>query len=119
MLKPKNKKKNRKLLFFKSTDKSHFLFKKKSDEKQTKTRTEKQDSSNQKKSEPVQPAIEESEPSEQVTTISGSVDTDLIQLLKITDDLLGKLPDEVIEEFSQSEDFALYEKVMKKYDILK
>jgi len=119
LVETKKQKEKQKTSFFKSTDKSHFLFKKKSDEKQTKTRTEKQDSSNQKKSEPVQPAIEESEPSEQVTTISGSVDTDLIQLLKITDDLLGKLPDEVIEEFSQSEDFALYEKVMKKYDILK
>ena len=50
---------------------------------------------------------------------SETVDEDVIQLLKITDDLLGKLPDEVIEEFSQSEDFALYEKVMKKYDIVK
>ncbi|MBS3802290.1 MAG: hypothetical protein KGY65_06025 [Candidatus Thermoplasmatota archaeon] len=48
-----------------------------------------------------------------------SVDEDLIKLLKITDDLLGKLPEEVIEEFSQSEDFSLYEKVMKKYDIVK
>jgi hypothetical protein len=50
---------------------------------------------------------------------SSTIDDDIIQLLKITDDLLGKLPDEVIEEFSQSEDFALYEKVMKKYEILK
>jgi hypothetical protein len=48
-----------------------------------------------------------------------SVDEDLINLLKITDYLLGKLPDEVIEEFSQSEDFSLYEKVMRKYDIVK
>ncbi len=48
-----------------------------------------------------------------------SIDEDLIKLLKITDDLLGKLPEEVIEEFSQSEDFPLYEKVMRKYDIVK
>ena len=47
------------------------------------------------------------------------VDEEIIKLLKITDDLLGKLPDEVIEEFSQSEDFSLYEKVMKKYEIVK
>ena len=47
------------------------------------------------------------------------VDEEVIELLKITDDLLGKLPDEVIEEFSQSEDFSLYEKVMKKYEIVK
>jgi len=48
-----------------------------------------------------------------------AVDEDLIKLLKITDDLLGKLPENVIEEFSQSEDFSLYEKIMKKYEIVK
>ena len=114
--KPNEKKKTS---FFKSSDKSHSLFKKKTQGNQTKTETGKQESTNQKEHEPVQPASDGNEPSVKVETNHGSVDNDLIQLLKITDDLLGKLPDEVIEEFSQSEDFALYEKVMKKYDILK
>lgn len=114
--KPKEKKKTS---FFKSTDKSHTLFKKKTEGNQSKTETANQESTNQKERKPVQPTSEVNKPSVKVETNQGSVDNDLIQLLKITDDLLGKLPDEVIEEFSQSEDFALYEKVMKKYDILK
>ncbi|MBS3778644.1 MAG: hypothetical protein KGY50_05090, partial [Candidatus Thermoplasmatota archaeon] len=48
-----------------------------------------------------------------------TIDEDVIHLLKITDELLGKLPEDVIEDFSQSDDFILYEKVMKKYDIIK
>ena len=45
------------------------------------------------------------------------LDDEIKQLLNITDELLGKLPDEVIDEFAQSEDFKLYEKVMIKYKI--
>ncbi len=45
------------------------------------------------------------------------LDDEIRRLLNITDDLLGKLPDEVINEFAQSEDFKLYEKVMSKYKI--
>ena len=37
--------------------------------------------------------------------------------LEITDNLLGKLPDEVIDEFVKSKDYELYEKVIKKYKI--
>jgi hypothetical protein len=118
-VKNKKQKEKQKTTFFKTNDKSHSIFKKKANDKQTKIETEKQKLPNQIQSEPAQPVNEESISSEQVTTNSGTVDKDLIQLLKITDDLLGKLPDEVIEEFSQSEDFTLYEKVMKKYDILK
>ncbi|MDG6217865.1 MAG: hypothetical protein QCI00_00300 [Candidatus Thermoplasmatota archaeon] len=54
-----------------------------------------------------------------VTPFEVAVDEDIIKLLRITDDLLGKLPDEIIEEFSQSDDFSLYEKVMRKYDVIK
>lgn len=42
-------------------------------------------------------------------------DEDLIKVLQITDELLGHLPDDIIDEFTQSEDFKLYEKVMNKY----
>ncbi|MCX6666257.1 MAG: hypothetical protein NT038_09445, partial [Euryarchaeota archaeon] len=46
-----------------------------------------------------------------------SFDEDLCKVLLITDNLLSKLPDDVIEAFSQSEDFSLYEKVLNKYRI--
>ena len=43
------------------------------------------------------------------------VDDDVIKVLLMTDDLLGNLPEEVIDKFAQSEDFKLYEKVISKY----
>ena len=43
------------------------------------------------------------------------VDDDVIKVLLMTDDLLGNLPEEVIDKFAQSEDFKLYEKVLSKY----
>jgi len=43
------------------------------------------------------------------------VDEDIIKVLLITDDLLGNLPQDVIDKFTQSEDFKLYEKVISKY----
>ncbi len=46
-----------------------------------------------------------------------SFDEDLCKVLLITDNLLAKLPDDVIESFAQSEDFSLYEKVLNKYRI--
>lgn len=48
---------------------------------------------------------------------SNAVDEDLIKFLKVADDLLGKLPEHVINEFASSEDFALYQKIMEKYKI--
>lgn len=42
-------------------------------------------------------------------------DEDVEKLIPIIDNLLEKLPDEVIDEFAQSEDFNLYEKVILKY----
>lgn len=45
------------------------------------------------------------------------LDDDVRKLLAITDELLGKLPEHVIEEFASSDDFALYEKIMSKYHI--
>ena len=42
-------------------------------------------------------------------------DEEVKEALEIIDDLLGKLPEETIDEFVQSEDFAIYEKVVSKY----
>jgi len=42
-------------------------------------------------------------------------DQDIEKLLPILDSLLEKLPEEVISEFAESDDFNLYEKVMRKY----
>ncbi len=39
------------------------------------------------------------------------------EVLKILDDLLGKLPDEVIDEFARSKNFDLYKKVMMMYGL--
>ncbi len=39
------------------------------------------------------------------------------EVLKILDDLLGRLPEEVIEEFARSENFDLYKKVMGIYGL--
>jgi len=45
------------------------------------------------------------------------LDEDIKKILIITDDLLGNLPEEIIDEFVKSEDFALYEKIINKYKI--
>jgi chromosome segregation ATPase len=46
-----------------------------------------------------------------------AVDEDLKRLLKVLDQMLGQLPEEMIEKFSKSEDFALYERVLDKFKI--
>lgn len=45
------------------------------------------------------------------------LDDDIRKVLLITDNLLEKLPEDVIDEFVQSEDFSLYEKVISKYKV--
>ncbi len=45
------------------------------------------------------------------------LDDEVRTLLTITDELLGKLPEEVIAEFASSDGFVLYEKIMNKYHI--
>ena len=43
------------------------------------------------------------------------MDKDIRRVLSIVDDLLGQLPDEVIDEFAKSKDFEIYERVISKY----
>jgi len=43
------------------------------------------------------------------------MDEDIKKILLMTDNLLGNLPEKVIDEFVKSKDFALYEKVINKY----
>ena len=50
-------------------------------------------------------------------TTSLELDEDIKKILLMTDTLLGELPEDVINRFTQSEDFELYEKVMNKYKI--
>ena len=45
------------------------------------------------------------------------VDEDIRKLLKILDQMLGQLPEEVIERFSKSDDFATYERVLDRFNI--
>jgi len=42
---------------------------------------------------------------------------DVSKVLKITDDLLGELPESTIEKFSRSDDFELYRKVLKEHGV--
>ena len=44
-----------------------------------------------------------------------SLDEEVGEALRIIDDLLEKLPEDTIDEFVQSDDFAVYEKVVSKY----
>jgi len=60
-----------------------------------------------------------SEAEEQINPLNQTMDEEILKLLAITDELLGKLPQDVISDFASSDDFILYEKVMKKYNIIK
>ena len=44
-------------------------------------------------------------------------DEELIKVLHMTDSLLGELPDDILNDFVESKDYKLYEKVMNKYKI--
>jgi DNA repair exonuclease SbcCD ATPase subunit len=46
-----------------------------------------------------------------------TVDEETKAMLKILDDLLEKLPEEVVDKFAKSDDYLLYEKVLDKYKI--
>jgi DNA repair exonuclease SbcCD ATPase subunit/RNA polymerase subunit RPABC4/transcription elongation factor Spt4 len=45
------------------------------------------------------------------------VDEDLKRLLKVLDQMLGQLPEALIDKFSKSDEFALYERVLDKFKI--
>jgi hypothetical protein len=48
---------------------------------------------------------------------STGLDEDIKKVLMMTDTLLGELPEDVINRFTQSDDFELYERVLNKYKI--
>jgi hypothetical protein len=54
---------------------------------------------------------------EKYTTQSTELDQDIKKVLLVTDALLSELPEDVINRFTQSDDFELYEKVLNKYKI--
>jgi hypothetical protein len=45
------------------------------------------------------------------------LDTDIKKILQITDELLGELPEEVINRFMRTDDYDLYERILNKYKI--
>jgi hypothetical protein len=45
------------------------------------------------------------------------IDEDVKKLLKVLDELLGKLPKEIIDKFVKSEEYKLYEKVLERYGV--
>ena len=45
------------------------------------------------------------------------IDEDLKRLLRVLDQLLGQLPEDIISKFSSSEDFALYERILDRMKI--
>jgi len=55
------------------------------------------------------------ETKEQPTTPTSNWDEEVSQAITIIDNLLEQLPEETIDRFVQSEDFEIYEKVVKKY----
>jgi hypothetical protein len=50
-------------------------------------------------------------------TKSLELDDDIKKILLMTDTLLGELPEDVIKQFMQSEEFELYQKVLNKYNV--
>lgn len=42
------------------------------------------------------------------------MDEETKRVLKIADELLGKLPEDVVEDFTKSQDFKLYKRVMER-----
>ena len=45
------------------------------------------------------------------------IDSDVKKILQITDELLGELPEEVINRFMRSDEYDLYERILNKYKI--
>ncbi len=45
------------------------------------------------------------------------LDSDIKKILQITDELLGELPEEVINRFMRSDEYDLYERILNKYKV--
>ena len=45
------------------------------------------------------------------------LDADIKKILQITDELLGELPEDVLNRFMRSDEFDLYERILNKYKI--
>ena len=106
---------NIKLKKEKSSTKKGFtnLFKKKKDKTKTQTKTVKEE-----KKEESKPASNVKTPKVKETHIvqdNTVLDDEVSDAITIIDELLEQLPEEVIDEFVQSDNFAIYEKVVKKY----
>lgn len=65
----------------------------------------------------IPPKAAESVLAEAVSKVDAASDEELRRVFALIDDLLGKLPDNVIEEFSKSKDFELYDRILKKYGL--
>jgi hypothetical protein len=61
----------------------------------------------------IKPKIEKNQ--KQPETSIQPPEDDLIKAFEIIDDLLGKLPDDTIDEFAKSDDFEIYKKVVSMY----
>ena len=44
-------------------------------------------------------------------------DPDTKRILWVLDELLGSLPKDLVEKFAQSDDFQLYEEVLRRYNV--
>jgi len=56
-------------------------------------------------------------PKEEKHASAPTFDEDLKKVLNMTDTLLSELPEDILNDFIESEDYKLYEKVMNKYKI--
>jgi hypothetical protein len=54
---------------------------------------------------------------EKYTPAPAELDTDIKKILQITDELLGELPEEVINRFMRSDEYDLYERILNKYKV--
>ena len=63
--------------------------------------------------------IEEPEKEPEVKTYSSEMDEDVVKVLNIVNSLFKKLPQNVKQDFRNSEDFEVYSTVLKKYHIIK
>ena len=63
--------------------------------------------------------IEEPEKEPEIKTYSSEMDDDVIKVLNIVNSLFKKLPQNVKQDFRNSEDFEVYANVLKKYRIIR